>query len=106
MYIHPLEQNNKSLSIYIENSFESLLIHELNLEQTVLDSLNTVEEFFVVSSLIASALVGSYFKIPLYHYMYDKFKGNSNGPIDILILVNGLVRHTQMNTRIALVLIK
>ena len=93
MYTYPLTHNNKSLSIYIENSFENLLIHELNVGKTILDSLNIVEEFFVVSSLIASALVGSYFKIPLYHYMYDRFKGSSNGPIDVLILINGIIQH-------------
>ena len=93
MHTESIEPSNKTLSVYLENSFDILLIDEFNLELSALDSLSPVGETVVVSSLIGSALVGSYYKIPLYHYMYDKFKEKSNTAIDVLLLVNGIIQH-------------
>ena len=93
MHSEPFKPSNKTLPIFLENSYESLLINEVNLELSALDSLNTVGELFVVFSLWASTIVGSYFKIPLYHYMYDKIQNKTISSIDVLILVNGIIQH-------------
>ena len=93
MFSENFKQNNKTLPIFLTNSFESLSINEVNLQLTALDSLNTVGEFFVVFGLWTSAFVGSYFKLPLYHYMYDKIQNKTITPIDVLILVNAIIQH-------------
>ena len=93
MNTKPSNPNNKSMQFYMENSIEFLSAHDFTLKQSALDSLDSVGENFLVSSLLGSVVVGTYFKIPLYRYMYAKFKEKSYTPIDILILVNGITQH-------------
>ena len=87
-----MKENN--LSIYLSNHMERLTFGTLKEELSAFEQLNTYEETIVVAALIIAALVGSFFKSPLYFYCYYKFKGKGNTPIDILIVINAIIQHT------------
>jgi hypothetical protein len=93
MFKSPPTVINQIVGISVEDSFESLFIHEFNLELSAFDSLNQVGEAVVICSLVASSIIGSYCKSSIYYYIYQKSKEKGNTVIDILLLVNTIVQH-------------
>lgn len=49
-------------------------INEIHISRSVLESLDEYGVGYVVSGLVASAIVASYFKSSIYLYMYDNRK--------------------------------
>ena len=89
-----IKENGPTIwAIDVEGSTEILIGDQYKLELSALDSLNHFGESVVVGSLVASALVGSYYKSAIYQYMYQKMKDNGPTPIDLLILVNTITQH-------------
>ena len=80
-------------SIDVDGSTEILIGDQYKLELSAFDSLNYFGESVVVCSLVASAVVGSYYKSAIYQYMYRTMKDNGPTPIDLLILVNTITQH-------------
>ena len=93
MYNDPLTIDERELPLYLGHSFEIFSIEESNLEQDALSAMNGFGTTIVVSSLITSVLVGSYYKYPLYHYMYDHSNEIVSKPVDLLILVQAVIEH-------------
>ena len=71
--------------IFIGNQFKK--------ELSALDSLTNSGVSAVIGSLVASAVVGTYYKSAVYRYMYQKIKDFESTSIDILILVSSLTQH-------------
>ena len=93
-----LQNSNKTLPIYFENAFETLIIQKLDLELNVIDGLNYNEKIVVIGSLLGSFVVGSYFVYPLYHYMYDHRKelliwNKDFNPISVLLILQAIIQH-------------
>ena len=61
MYNDPLTIDEKELPLYLGHSFEIFSIEESNLERDALSAMNGFGTTIVVSSLITSVLVGSYY---------------------------------------------
>lgn len=101
VHIHiPLKVNiitmytyNNSLSVYLNKSIDILYLHKLNLATSAFEQLDTIDETLVVSSILVSFIVGSYFKTAIYCYMYDKRKEVKERPINILILIQAIIQH-------------
>ena len=93
MYKNTRKIQNISIPVPINNTSELLLINELNLELTALDSLTNSGEALVISSLLGSAIVGTYCKTAMYLYMYHKIKDKKTTPIDLLLLANAIIQH-------------
>ena len=89
----PPTVTSKAFGISIEDSFESVFIHEFNLELSAFDSLNEFGKGGVICSLVASSVIGSYCKSAIYYYFYEKFKKKGNTLIDTLLLVSTIVQH-------------
>ena len=82
------------LHIFGENCLtETILLHDVQLESTVFDSLTIFGKSVLVSSLLLSLVIGSYLKSALHFYMYDERQEIMNKPIDLLILVQALIEH-------------
>ena len=79
--------------IIVSNTSEMFSIHELNFQQSAIDSLSPVQENIIISALITSLLVGSYFVTSIYHYMFSNYKDKNFTPIDILILATTITQH-------------
>ena len=94
MYEEKIQFKNKSFLFYFENHFELAFVQETNLEISSLDSLNQLSESIVTYSLVASIIIGSYFKSALYHYLYDNRKEFGQMPINFLILIQALIQHS------------
>ena len=90
LYTEDIEIFNHTLTIHLENSSEFLLIHKSKLQLSATDRLNNLGDTVLVSSLLGSLIVGSYFKSSLYHYLYKEWK---NRPINILILLQAVIQH-------------
>ena len=79
--------------IIVSNTSEMFSIHEINFEQSAIDSLPPVLEKIITSALITSLLVGSYCTTAIYYYMFVNYKNRDHTPIDILILVTTITQH-------------
>ena len=79
--------------IDVGNGEEILLADHYKLELTAFDSLNMLGVSVVVGSLAASAMVGSYCKSAIYHYMYRMIQESGVKAMDVLILVNTVTQH-------------
>jgi hypothetical protein len=88
-----MDSFNQTLAIYLENSPELLFIHNFKLQVSAIGRLNNLGEKFLVSSLLGSLIVGSYFKSSLYRYLYENYKECKNRPINILILLQAIIEH-------------
>ena len=84
---------NETFSVYLDNSINFLFIQKLNLETSAFEQLGANEATVVVSSILASFIVGSYFKTALYRYMYNTRKEFMARPINILILIQAIIQH-------------
>ena len=96
LYRDTIEIRNSTLPIGplpLGNSSEFLFVHESKVELSVLESFNELGETLLVSSLLASLLIGSYFKSALYHYISDNYKELKNRPLNILILTQAVIQH-------------
>ena len=67
--------------------------NQFNIELSALGSLSHVDVSSVIGSLVASAVVGTYYKSAVYSYMYQKIKDLKSTSIDILILVSSVTQH-------------
>ena len=85
--------DGKIMPLYLGNSFDMFTIQNSNLELDALSSMNGFGTSIIVSSLIASFLIGTYYKYPLYQYMYDNADEINNKPVDLLILFHAIVEH-------------
>ena len=85
--------DGKIMPLYLGNSFDMFTIQNSNLELDALSSMNGFGTSIIVSSLIASFLIGTYYKYPLYQYMYDNADEINNKPVDLLILFQAIVEH-------------
>ena len=83
----------QTLSFSFEKSHENLYFHEVHLTKSALELLDDVGVGCVITSLVSSAIVGSYFKSGLYFYMYDNRKELKNRPINVLLLVQSVIQH-------------
>ena len=81
------------MPIIVSDTSEMFSIHEINIEQSAIDSLSPVQENVITSALITSLLVGSYCTNSIYHYMFANYKNKNFTPIDILILVTTITQH-------------
>ena len=81
------------MSFYLNGVQEECFIKDRTLEQSAPGSLSTSGVIIVVSCLLGSIVVGSYFKYALYRYMYDNRKEIQNKPIDLLLLIKALIDH-------------
>ena len=85
--------DGKIMPLYLGNSFDMFTIQNSNLELDALSSMNGFGTSIIVSSLIASFLIGTYYKYPLYQYMYDNADEINNKPVDLLILFHAIIEH-------------
>ena len=85
--------NKNTIPIYLNNSIDNFTIQGSNLELDALTAMNEFGTSIVVSSLLASVLVGTYYKYPIYRYMYDNSDEVTNKPVDLLILFQAIVEH-------------
>ena len=74
MISEPIRINNRALAVYVQNSLEKFYIHDFKKEVSAFDTLNNYGETIVVGGLVASSLIGSYYKSALYLYFHDKIK--------------------------------
>ena len=93
MYRNITEHGPDVWLIDLGDGEEILMADHYKLELTSLESLNMLGVTVVAGSLTASAIVGSYCKSAIYHYMYDMIKESGIKPMDILILVNTITQH-------------
>ena len=93
MYNELQRTSNKTYSVYLNESFENLFVSDFKLELSALESLNIYSETCMVSAVIGSIVVGSYFKSALYFYLYDTRKEIENRPINILLLLQAIFQH-------------
>ena len=93
MYRNITEHGPDLWLIDLGDGKEILMADHYKLELTSLESLNMFGVSVVASSLATSAIVGSYCKSAIYHYMYYMIKESGTKPIDILILVNTVTQH-------------
>ena len=89
----PHMKMRQTLSFILEESHEDLYFHEVHLTKSALELLDDVGVGCVITSLVLSAIIGSYFKSSLYFYMYDNRKELKNRPINILLLVQSVIQH-------------
>ena len=82
-----------TLHVYFENTLSHLFINNTNLELPTAESLSPTGKIIIVCSLVASLIIGSYFKSSLYLYMGDNFKDLLNSPINPLLLVQAMIEH-------------
>ena len=85
--------DEKAITLYLDNSIDNLSIQKSNLELDALTAMNGFGTSIVVCSLLASVLVGTYYKYPIYRYMYDNSDEVTNKPVDLLILFQAIVEH-------------
>ena len=69
-------------------------LYDLNTELSSPHLLNQTGESILVSGLILSLSVGSYFKYPLYRFIYEAGSEVANRPIDLLLLIGALIDHS------------
>ena len=93
MYKNITEHGPDIWLIDLGDGKEILMADHYKLELTSLESLNKLGVSVVAGSLATSAIVGSYCKSAIYHYMYYMMKESGAKPIDILILVNTVTQH-------------
>ena len=93
----------QNLSFLQEKGPETLHLDEIHISSSILELLDDDSVRYVVSGLVTSAIVGSYFKSSVYFYMYDKRKELKNRPINILILLQSVIQHVT-NVLISVVL--
>ena len=93
MISEPISISYKTLAFYLKNSLENVDIHDFKKELSAFDNLNQYGEIIVIGGLVASSIIGSYYKSALYFYVYDKIKKKEITIIDILILVNAIIQH-------------
>ena len=93
MFKETIQLKNKSIGFPLGNNFELIFIRDSTLELSTLDSLSQLSENIVIVSLLVSISIGSYFKSALYHYLYDNYKSFGSKPINVLILIQGLIQH-------------
>ena len=93
MYNGIVRIEGKRMPFYIGDSFNDFTIQDSILELDALSAMNGYGTTIVVSSLLASVLVGSYYKYPLYQYMYDNSKEMIKKPVDLLILFQAIIEH-------------
>ena len=93
MYINITEHGPNILAFYVNDTIDVLLANHYKLELTTLGSLDVVGVSIVASTLIISAVIGSYCKIAVYQYMFHTIKEDGLTPIDILILANSIIQH-------------
>ena len=60
---------NKTISININNSFETLYLDQINLEVSEIEKLGETACTAILLCLVGSLTIGSYFKSALYWYM-------------------------------------
>ena len=83
----------QTLFFLFNETNENIKLHEVHLAKSTLQLLEDVGVGCVISSIVASAVIGSYFKSGLYFYMYDTRKELKNRPINILLLVQAIIQH-------------
>ena len=83
----------QTLFFFFNETNENIKLHEVHLAKSALQLLEDVGVGCVISSIVASAVIGSYFKSGLYFYMYDTRKELKNRPINILLLVQAIIQH-------------
>ena len=93
MYNDVITILRKPISIYINHSLDILTIEESSQELDAMSSMNGFGSTIVVSSLLASVSVGTYYKYPIYRYMYDQSDELTNKPVDLLILFQAIIEH-------------
>ena len=59
---------------------ENLIGNQYSLELSAIDSLNNLCVSTIICSLVASAIVGSYYKSAVYRYMYNQIKTSETSP--------------------------
>ena len=84
---------NTSYPVYLDNSIDMLYLDNLNLATSAFEQLDPIDEIVVVSSILVSFIVGSYFKTAIYCYMYHKGKEMKERPINMLILIQAIIQH-------------
>ena len=85
--------HSRFVPLYLSDSIDMFRVEESLLELDALSALNEYGKTIVVSSLLASLFIGSYYKYPLYQYMYDNSKEIANKPVDLLILIQAIIEH-------------
>ena len=93
MYKEKTKYGPKTWTFFVDESFEIVRVHRLELEQTAFDSLDRYGVSIIVGSLFTSAIIGSYFKSAIYKYLYHGYKNKEHTPINILILINTICQH-------------
>ena len=93
MYQKYICSNNCSVLLSLERTFELLHNTNLQFERSAAESFSPIEEKFLLSSLLVSIFVGTYFKCGLYQYMYDAGKELLNQSINLLLLIGALIDH-------------
>ena len=93
MFKERAETQNQFVSFYLNDSLENLYAQNLRVELSIPYLLDSNGTSTLISCLLVSFCVGSYFKFALYRYMYDAGKEISNRPIDLLLLVSALIDH-------------
>ena len=94
MYKDTIEIHNRTLSVYLDEYPENLYLNSLKIELSTPHMLNQTGESTLMSCLILSLSVGSYFKFALYRYMYEAGREVANRPIDLLLLIAALIDHS------------
>ena len=93
MYKDRAEIQNQFLSLYSNDSVENIYAQNLRVELSAPYLLDSTGTSTLISCLLVSFCVGSYFKFALYRHMYDVGKEILNRPIDLLLLVSALIDH-------------
>ena len=93
MYKERTEIKNQFVSLYSNDSLEHLYAQNLRVEVSAPYLLDATATSTLISCLLVSFCVGSYFKFALYRYMYDIGKEILNRPIDLLLLASALIDH-------------
>jgi len=94
MYKDTIEIPNRTLSVYLDEYPENLYLNSLKTELSTPHQLNQTGESSLMSCLILSLSVGSYFKFALYRYIYEAGREVANRPIDLLLLIAALIDHS------------
>ena len=94
MFSKEIENGPTIWAISVDGRATEVLVGEkFKLELSALDSINDFGVSAVICSLIASAILGSYYKSAIYRYMYNRIKNLESSTVDILILVSSITQH-------------
>ena len=85
---------NKIINFRSDQLFEQLLVLDFKTELSVFESLDETAENVVIFGLIASFVIGSYFKSSLYAYLHECYKTFGFQPINALIFIQAIIHHT------------